>query len=117
MEFLVFLVAIILFIPLTILNIVAVIIKYSFKWKVLKGYFYETAIDIDRFGNRNFRTLLNSTLIKEQGYKFGDSRETISSALGKNKLNKTLTKTGKVVCAILDFLDKNHCVKSIQTFK
>jgi hypothetical protein len=114
MEFLVFIIALILFIPLTILNLIAVGIKYKFKWKVLEDYFLETAIDIDRFGNRNFRTLLNSTLITKQGYKFGDLRETISSALGKNKLKNTLTKAGKVLCVILDFLDENHCIKSIQ---
>jgi hypothetical protein len=114
MEFLLFLIAIILFIPLTILNLIVVISKYSFKWKVIKNYFLETAIDIDRFGNRNFRTLFNTGLIKKQGYQFGDYRETISSVLGKNKLKNTLTKTGKALCAILDFLDKNHCIKSIQ---
>ena len=114
MEFLIFIVAIILFIPLTILNLIAVGIKYSFKWSVMKNYFKETAIDIDKFGNRNFRTLLNSTLIEKHGYRFGDNRETISSALGKNKRDKTLTKVGRGICAILDFLDKNHCIKSIQ---
>lgn len=114
MEFVIFLIAIILFIPLTILNVIVVGVKYSFKWEVLKKYFLETAIDIDRFGNRNFRTLLNTTLITQKGYQFGDCRETISSALGKNKLKNTLTKTGKAICAILDFLDKNHCIKSIQ---
>ena len=114
MEFLIFLVAIVLFIPLTVLNLVAVGIKYSFKWSVLKKYFIETAIDIDKFGNKNLRTLLNSTLIIKKGYHFGNGKETISSVLGKNKRDSTLTKTGKAVCAILDFLDKNHCIKSIQ---
>ena len=114
MEFLIFIIALALFLPLTLLNLITVGIKYSFKWKVIKNYFLETAVDIDRFGNRNFRTLLNTTLITDKGYKFGDYRETISSALGKNKLKQTLTKTGKALCAILDFLDKNHCIKSIQ---
>ena len=117
MEFLLFIIAVILFIPLTVLNLIVVITKYSFKWKVIKNYFLETAIDIDRFGNRNFRTLLNTTLITKDGYKFGDYRETISSALGKNKLKNTLTKTGKALCAILDFLDKDHCIKSIRNYE
>ena len=112
MEFLLFIIAVILFIPLTVLNLIVVITKYSFKWKVIKNYFLETAIDIDRFGNRNFRTLLT-----KDGYKFGDYRETISSALGKNKLKNTLTKTGKALCAILDFLDKDHCIKSIRNYE
>lgn len=117
MEFLVFLAAVILFLPLTTLNLLVVCIKYKFKWQVVKNYFFETAIDIDRFGNKNLRTLLNLTLITKQGYKFGDPRETISSALGKNKLKNTLTKTGKVLCTILDFLDKNHCIKSIRYYE
>jgi len=46
-----------------------------------------------------------------ESYKFGDVRETISSALGKNQRDKTLTLFGKLVCNILNFLDKNHCQK------
>ena len=112
MEFLVFLIAVLLFLPLTVLNLTVVIVKHSFKWNIIKGYFLETAIDIDRFGNRNFRTLLNLTLQKD-GYQFGLANETISSALGKNKLKGTLTKMGEFLCYILDSLDKNHCIKSI----
>lgn len=98
-----------MFLPLSVINIILVI----FKGGNVSDYFLETAIDIDRFGNRNFRTLLNTTLQKN-GYKFGDYRETISSALGKNKRNETLTRTGIIICNILDFLDENHCIKSIK---
>jgi hypothetical protein len=101
MEFLLYLIAIILFIPLTIINLVVVGVKHSFKWKILKGYFRETAIDIDRFGNKNFRTLFNTTLITQQGYQFGQPTETISSVLGKNYLTNTLTTTGKLLVKIL----------------
>lgn len=113
MGIVLFFVAIILFIPLTIINFFCVLWKYRIKWNTINGFFHETAIDIDRFGNRNFRTLLNMTLQKN-GYEFGDINETISSALGKNKRDKTLTKTGLVVCSILDSLDEDHCIKSIQ---
>ena len=114
MGILLYLIALILFVPLTIINFFVVLFKYGAKWKVVDEFFHQTAVDIDRFGNRNFRTLLNATLRKENGYKFGDERETISSALGKNKRDKTLTKTGKILCSILDFLDENHCLKSIK---
>lgn len=107
-----FFVAIILFIPLTVLNLFCVLWKYKIKWSTVNGFFRETAIDIDRFGNRNFRTLLNLTLQKN-GYKFGNINETISSALGKNKRDNTLTKTGLILCYILDSLDEKHCIKSI----
>lgn len=109
MSFILFVVSIVVFLPLSVINIILVI----FKGGNLSNYFKETAIDIDRFGNRNLRTLLNETLQKN-GYKFGDYRETISSALGKNKRDNTLTKMGIVICNILDFLDENHCIKSIK---
>jgi hypothetical protein len=109
MNFILFLVSIIVFLPLSLINIILVV----FKGGNVSDYFLETAIDIDRFGNRNFRTLLNTTLQKN-GYKFGDERETISSAVGKNKRDNTLTKTGITICNILDYLDNNHCLKSIK---
>ena len=113
MGILLYIVAIILFIPLSVINFFVVLWNYGIKWKTVNGFFYETAVDIDRFGNRNFRTLWNAILKKKDGYKFGNINETISSALGKNKVKGTLTYTGKVLCVILDFLDENHCIKSI----
>ena len=47
------------------------------------------------------------------GYAFGNPNETISSALGKNQRDGTLSWFGKVICKILDTIDKNHCEKSI----
>jgi len=96
--------------------IYVVFIKEKFTWKRLFGYWRSTAISIDRYGNYEFRSLWNATLKNEYGYEFGDFRETISSALGKNQRDKTLTKTGKILATILDFLDKNHCKKSITLF-
>jgi hypothetical protein len=114
MGILLYFIALLLYIPLTVINAILVLFKYGWKWKTINAFFYETAIDIDRFANRNFRTLWNETLRKEGGYKFGDERETVSSALGKNKRDNTLTKTGKILCAFLDYLDENHCIKSIK---
>jgi hypothetical protein len=51
------------------------------------------------------------------GYEFGDVRETISSALGKNQRDGTLSKFGKGICFVLDEIDKNHCKKSIKELK
>lgn len=109
MGFFLFIIASILWLPLTFLNLIAVAYKYG----ISNEYFKQTAIDIDKFGNRNFRTLLNLTLQKD-GYKFGNINETISSALGKNQRDNTLTNTGRVICKILDTLDENHCQKSIK---
>lgn len=105
MGFLLFIVAYILFLPLSIINYCVV--------KNKKGYFKSSAISLDKFGNREFRTLLNKTLIVEKGYEFGNMNETISGVLGKNERDKTLTKTGKCLVFILNKLDKNHCLKSI----
>ena len=113
MGILLYFVAIILYLPLTVINTILVLNKYGWKFKTIDDYFYQTAVDIDKFANRNFRTLWNETLQKN-GYQFGDERETVSSALGKNKRDNTLTKTGMIVCNILDRLDENHCIKSIR---
>ena len=105
MGVILFLVAYLLFLPLTIFNALNV---------RKKGYFLDTAINIDRFGNREFRFSLNKYLIKESShFKFGNIEETISSVLGKNQRFGHLTKFGKIICLILDTIDKNHCEKSI----
>ena len=106
----IFVVAYILYLPLTIINYICV--TFTAKDNA-KGYFRSSAITLDRLGNREFRTLFNLTLKKDNGYEFGNFEETISSVLGKNKRNKTLTKTGKFLVWILDTLDKDHCLKSI----
>jgi hypothetical protein len=95
--------------PLTFINFVAVL----FKSKDAKGYFRSSAINIDKFGNREFRTLWNCTLRINTGYNFGNPEETISSVLGKNEREGTLTKTGKTLVFILNTIDKDHCKKSI----
>lgn len=72
---------------------------------------YELAIAIDRFGNCLGKYTFNDIL----GEGFGNSKETISSRLGRNKINNTLKPFGKVVANTLDTLDTNHCIKSIDT--
>lgn len=116
MGFLLYIIASILFIPLTLINIIAVVwknAKVKGFWKTVDSYFMTGAVDIDRFGNHNFRTLWNATLRKSGGYKFGNINETISSALGKNQRDKTLSKPGKMLAGLLDWIDKKHCKKSI----
>lgn len=105
MGIVLFIIAYLLFLPITIFN--ALNVKK-------KGYFKDTAINIDRFGNREFRFSLNKYLILEKSPdRFGNIEETISSVLGKNQLSNNLTKFGKVICKILDTIEKEHCKKSI----
>lgn len=125
MGILLYIIAVVIWLVITPINWVIVAYKYGLS----NQYFLETAIDLDKFGNRNFRTFLNATMVKNkvnfwnldrdfivQYYEFGDVRETISSALGKNKKQGTLTFFGKIICFILDSIDKNHCEKSIKNF-
>ena len=100
-----FLIAYILLLPMTIIN-------YFVAKK--DGYFRNTALNIDIFANREFRATWNLVFRNDLGYKFGKEGETISSALGKNQRDETLTKTGKAVCWILDKIDKDHCKNSIK---
>jgi hypothetical protein len=98
------LIAWVLFLPLSIINYFCV--------KNKKGYFKQTALNLDKFGNREFRAFLNFSMQKN-GYQFGNPNETISSALGKNERDNTLNKCGRILVKILDIIDKNHCKKSI----
>ena len=109
MNLLLFIFAWLLIPPLTVWNLIVVNKKYG----NTKGYFRSTALSIDIWANREFRTLWNDKLRIDSGYKFGREGETISSALGKNQRDKTLTNSGKILVTILDFLDKNHCENSI----
>lgn len=107
-------IAIMLFVVIEPISFVYVVFwKKKFSFSRINGYLRSFAIDVDRFGNHHFRSLFNATLITADGYKFGDFRETISSVLGKNQRDKTLTRTGEVLVFILDKIDKNHCEKSI----
>lgn len=110
MGIILYIIATALWVIITPINWVVVCFKHG----ISNQYFKETAIDIDRFGNRNFRTFLNATMRLNNGYAFGDDRETISSALGKNQKHQTLSWFGKAICFVLDTIDKNHCEKSIK---
>ena len=99
--FILFIIAYVLYFPLTLINFLLV---------RNKGYFRDSAITIDKLANREFRSLWNKTLITEKGYPFGNIEETISAVLGHNIQRKTLTKTGKVLVFILT---KKHCLDAI----
>lgn len=99
-----------LIIPLTVINRHFVDEKYG----DTDGYFRDTAYNIDVWANREFRATWNALLITPDGYQFGREGETISSALGKNERDGTLTKKGKQLVKLLNWLDKDHCRIAIQ---
>lgn len=100
-QIILFFAAYILFLPLSLLNYFFVENK--------KGYFLSSALNLDKFGNREFRTLWNKTLITEKGYKFGNIEETISAIIGINKQSNSLTKIGNILYKVLNKIEKNHC--------
>ena len=104
-----FLLAWILFLPLSLLNFLVVALKF----KDL-GYFKSSAVSLDRFGNHEFRTLFNWAWRQKEGIKFANFEDTISSALGIYQRDGTLTKIGKALVWILDKIEKEHCKKSIK---
>lgn len=106
LNFLLYIISLILYPPLSIWNYCLVENK--------KGYFRSSAITIDKLANREFRMLWNIKLRTESGYKFGAENETISSVLGKNQRDNTLSGGGKFLVKILDLLEKDHCLKSIE---
>ena len=81
--------------------------------RTLKVWFYRTAMSIDRFANVNAAELFNDIFIKKGGYKFGHPDETISSVIGKNQRDKTLTRIGRFLRYILNKIEPNHCLDSI----
>jgi 8-oxo-dGTP diphosphatase len=91
------------------------LIKTFIKWdlRILKIWFYRTAVAIDQMGNTIGAPLFNDMLIITGGYKFGNTNETISSVIGKNYRDNTLSRSGKLLRRMLDFIDANHSLKSI----
>lgn len=116
MGFLLAIIARILFVLIWILNPIFVFIKNIHKrafWEVQNKHWFTDALELDIYGNYACRTTWN-IILQRNGYGFGNKGETISSALGKNQRDKTLTGFGKVLCWILDRIDRNHCANSIK---
>lgn len=83
-------------------------------WKAVDTYLFNCAIADDQSGNVYMAKLFNDLLIKPGGHRFGNPDETISSVLGKNQQTGTLTIMGRALAWILDKLDPNHAIKSIE---
>jgi hypothetical protein len=86
-----------------------------FRVRNRKQWYKNLAVSKDQYGNVLGMYLFNDLLIiKKAKHRFGSPDETISSVLGKNKKDGTLTKTGAILSNVLDFLDTNHSIKSIE---
>jgi hypothetical protein len=92
---------------------------YGLFTKGLKGigeYLLKISTSIDQLGNVLMQHLLNVLWVKKGGYKFGNRDETISSALGRNNQLGTLTGFGKVIDKMLDRIDPDHSLNSIDYY-
>ena len=85
--------------------------KHSFKR--LDKQFLSIATSVDTSGNVVCKDLFNLCLKQKSGYEFGKRKETISSVLGKNQRDNSLTRIGRLIAFVLDKIDQNHCANSI----
>lgn len=79
-----------------------------------REYMFRIAVGVDQLGNVVCKHLFNITLIKKDGYRFGNEDETISSVVGKNKKANTLTIVGRLLDKLLDIIDRNHSIDAIE---
>ncbi len=89
---------------------------FSKGFRGIGEFLLKIAISVDQLGNVIMQHLLNLLWVKKGGYTFGNRDETISSALGKNKQKNTLTGLGKSIDKILDIIDANHSLNSIDYY-
>ena len=114
-ELVILIVAIILLYLLLPIVATFMVLKYLFTGnkRMISVWFYRTAREIDLFANVVGAEFWNAVFIIDGGYKFGNPKETISSVLGKNQRDKTLTLLGDALRWVLDRIDKDHCLNSI----
>jgi hypothetical protein len=75
----------------------------------LDAKFLTLAKSIDKYGNVVCAELFDWALItKEAKVKFGRIEQTISAVIGHNEKAGTLTKTGKILVKVLNWIDPNH---------
>lgn len=121
----------ILLIVLALVLMVALIVP-AFIWKVVvsitqedrkardivegsKDFFVGIAASFDQTGCVAYGGFFNWLFLKPGAtYLFGNYYETISFVLGWNEREGQLSKTGELMVKILDWLDKDHCKKTLE---
>jgi hypothetical protein len=81
--------------------------------KMISVWCWRVSKAIDVFANIHGAEIFNDLLINKGGYKFGNPQETISSVIGKNQRDETLTILGNTLRALLDVIEYGHCILSI----
>ncbi len=82
----------------------------------IKYYLLNVALVLDQAGNVIMQHFLNRLLLKntQLSYLFGNKKETISSVIGKNYILATLSPIGLIANSLLNKIDSNHTLDSIQ---
>ena len=89
-------------------------ITFRGSFKKLGKWWFVMAISVDQLGNVVMSTMFNDILISKYGHRFGDEDQTVSMVLGVNKAMGTLTRLGKFIADVLNFIDKDHVEKAIE---
>ncbi len=86
-------------------------------WTKFDVYCRRVAIGRDQLANAEGKAFFNDTMIKrgesDAPYQFGNVDETISSAFGKNQVRGTLSRFGERWNRMLNWLEKDHSINSI----
>jgi hypothetical protein len=83
-------------------------------WKEANEYYLDLATSEDQHSNVAMRYLFNHIMIREDGYKFGNKDETVSSVFGKNQKKLKLRWFGYIWgVRFLNIFEKDHSLKSI----
>lgn len=113
MGIVLFIISVLLLWALSLPLIVYSMVKFR-SFKAAEKYFFSIAQSIDQLGNTLGQYAFNDMFLKKGAHTFGDIDETISSVIGINHVNGTLTKFGKGFRVFLDFVfGKGHCENSI----
>ena len=127
-----FVVAVSLF---AVLSVIALFVQlflavWQWRWQPIKDFFgglyqglvfmfYQLAVTIDKSGARVLAPVLNVVFLTDDAvYFFGDKDEngkyyTISTILGMNYLDETLSGFGNWFKEFLDLFEKDHVIKSV----
>lgn len=121
MGFLAYIVSVILSTIFVPIGIIYGFVKIFYKQTIRKALhdldnkFFDLGYSKDQHGGVSCKELFNDILItKDSKHKFGNPDETISSVLGKNRRDNTLTWCGKALCWILGLFQKDHEIRAIE---
>ncbi|MGQ3578406.1 hypothetical protein, partial [Ornithobacterium rhinotracheale] len=119
-NLLIFIIAPVLVLALTPINVAIVFAKdwrkkgFKKAFQGMADYFRESAYRWDVFGCSELRALWNCTLKTKEGKEFGKRGLSLSSDLGMQEVNGSMSRTGAVLNCSLFLIERNHCRKAYE---